>query len=68
MVYDDKGHNVYNTVAAQKLLEDLNAAFSPSRFKTPQARKAYFENFDFKAATEEDEKVMSAIKFFIDSH
>lgn len=68
VVYDDKGHNVYNTVAAQKLLEDLNAAFSPSRFKTPQARKAYFENFDFKAATEEDEKVMSAIKFFIDSH
>lgn len=67
-IYDDKGHNVYNTVHAQKLVDELLAAFSPSRFRTPEARKAYFANFDYKAATEEDEDVMNAIRFFIDSH
>ena len=67
-IYDDKGHNVYNTAHAQKLVDDLNAALSPSRFRSAEARKAYFANFDFKAATEEDDNVMNAIKFFIDSH
>lgn len=67
-IYDDKGHNVYNTAHAQKLLEDLNVALSSSHFRTEAQRKAYFKNFDFTAATEEDEDVMSQIKFFIDSH
>lgn len=67
-IYDDKGHNVYNTVHAQKLLEDLNVAMSPSYFKTEAQRKSFFKNFDFVAATEEDESVMNQIKFFIDSH
>ena len=67
-VYDDKGHNVYATVRAQKLIDDLNAAFSSSRFRTAAQRKAFFENFDFKAATEEDDAVMNQIRFFIDSH
>ncbi len=67
-VYVDKGHNVYNTVRAQKLVDELNAALSPSRFSSAAAKKAYFEKFDFVAATEEDENVMNAIRFFIDSH
>ena len=65
-IYDDKGHNVYNTVRAQKLVEELNAAFS--RLKTGEQRAAYFSKFDFVAATEEDDAVMNAIRFFIDSH
>ena len=65
-VYDNKGHNVYVTVHAQKLLEDINAAFS--RLRDAAKRRAYFERFDFSAATEEDDEVMEAIRFFIDSH
>lgn len=68
VIYDNKGHNVYVTPHAQKLLEDLNAAFSPSRFKSAEQRRAYFAKFDFVAATEEDEAVMNQIRFFIDSH
>lgn len=66
VVYKDKGHNVYNTARAQKLVEDINAAFS--RLKTPAQRAAYFSSFDFVAATEEDDAVMDEIRFFIDSH
>ena len=68
VVYKNKGHNVYNTERAQKLLEELNSALSPSRFRTPEARKSYFSKFDFKAATEEDSSVMDDIRAFIDSH
>ena len=65
-IFDNKGHNVYNTVAAQKLIEDISAAFS--RIKSPQKLNEYFSKFDFAAATEEDEAVMNRIRFFIDSH
>ena len=51
---------------AQKLVEELNAAFL--RLKTGEQRAAYFSKFDFVAATEEDDAVMNAIRFFIDSH
>ncbi len=68
VIYPEKGHNVYNTARAQKLVDELNAALSSSRFPTPKAKKSYFEKFDFKAATEEDGDVMCEIKFFIDSH
>ena len=67
-VYDDKGHNVYNTVHAQKLVDEMTAALSSPRFSSPEAKRAYFSSFDFRAATEEDENVMRQIQFFIDSH
>lgn len=68
VIFDNKGHNVYVTPHAQKLIEDLTAALSPSRFRSAERRREYFEKFDFLAATEEDDAVMNQIRFFIDSH
>lgn len=68
IIYEGKGHNVYITKEAQELTDELLAALSPSRFASAEERKKYFENFDFVAATREDEDVMRQITFFIDSH
>lgn len=68
IIYEGKGHNVYLSDSAQKLTNELLDALSPSHFSSVEARKKYFENFDFVAATREDEDVMRQITFFIDSH
>lgn len=58
-VDDEKFHNPYNTVNAEKLLAELNKAI------TKKEQPEFFENFDFKAATEQDEKVITKIIRFI---
>lgn len=68
VIYKGKGHNVYITDQAQKLTEELLSALSPSRFASAEERKKYFAQFDFVAATREDEDVIKQITFFIDSH
>ena len=68
VIYKGKGHDVYITDQAQKLTEELLSALSPSRFASAEERKKYFAQFDFVAATREDEDVIKQITFFIDSH
>lgn len=56
-----KGHNPYNTVAAEKKLAELSAAL-----QIPQkADGQFFKKFDFSAATEEDKAVMEEIARFL---
>lgn len=60
-----KGHNPYNTIEAEKKLGELQTAFTNSRKMTAEEKKNYFESFDYKAATEEDEEVMREIALFL---
>lgn len=55
----EKYHNPYNTVEAEKLLHELNVALMDNY------EQSYFNNFDFKAATEQDSVVMQQIKQFL---
>lgn len=57
----NKSHNPYNTIEAQKLLIELNEKLS-----TFNKNKDYFSSFDFNAATQEDEKVMCDIADFLE--
>ena len=56
-----KAHNPYNTLEAEKQLANLMSA-------DPEKDKRFFEDFDFKKATEEDEEVMKVISDFFDKH
>ena len=51
-----KRHNPYNTSAAENKLSELAANLSA--YKRGEVSKSYFEDFDFAAATEEDEEDM----------
>lgn len=56
-----KGHNPYNTVAAEEKLASLSAALAVAKDKGVE----FFKNFDYAAATEEDESVMAEIAGFL---
>lgn len=60
-----KAHNPYNTVEAEKKLAELQAALFKAAKMTAEERETYFKNFDFSAATEEDEEVMQVIAEFL---
>lgn len=62
-----RGHNPYNTVSAQNLLNELSANLQKASGKTPdeQAEK-FLQTVDYSAVCEEDEDVMLKIKDFID--
>jgi len=62
---ENKAHNPYNTVEAEAVLSNVSKALSKSKTMTEEERKAYFSAFDIKAATEEDEAVMSVIAEFL---
>lgn len=62
-----KGHNPYNTVAAEKKLKELQSGLSRARKMTESERASFFENFDYAAATEEDAEVMQEINLFLQS-
>ncbi|MGN0817391.1 MAG: alpha/beta hydrolase family protein [Candidatus Coproplasma sp.] len=63
LIEKDKKHNPYNTVAAEEKLAELGADKSELSDKE---RGDFYENFDYTAATEEDEKVMSVAVEFIE--
>lgn len=56
-IFTDKKHNPYNTVSAENRLAELLSKGSED--------EEFLNNFDWKAATEEDEDVMSIIDKFI---
>lgn len=60
----DKAHNPYNTVAAEEKLKELNLALACAGRN--ENTEEYFRNFDYAAATEEDEEVMCAIAQFLE--
>lgn len=60
-----KAHNPYNTVAAEQKLAGLSQSLAKAPKMSENERTQYFANFDFTAATEEDEEVMRAIVEFI---
>lgn len=60
LILEGKGHNPYNTVEAEQKLAQLAAALNDKN--TPPS---FFDEFDFKAATEEDKEVMDKIIAFL---
>lgn len=62
LIEKDKKHNPYNTVAAEQKLAELGA---DKAHLSDKERAEYYVSFDYVAATEEDEKVMSAVAEFI---
>ena len=60
-----KSHNLYNTPGAQAMMIELSEKLAKSR-KMSEEEKGYFKQFDFIAATQEDENVMGAIYSFIE--
>jgi pimeloyl-ACP methyl ester carboxylesterase len=69
VILADKGHNVYNTVAAEVKLGELLTALNnvEQGNLTGEAAISYFADFDFVTATEEDEEVMTSTVDFIES-
>ena len=63
---EGKGHNPYNTVEAEQKLAELSAAFKNAKKTGKSELKSFLDNFDFAAATEEDETVMQQIINFIE--
>ena len=61
-LFDDKGHNPYNTTEAERILQSL---FS-SEFESNEERLTFYRRFDWTAATREDDEVMGQIYQFID--
>lgn len=64
LILPDKAHNPYNTVEAEALLAELVGGH---KFANEQEADEYLAKFDWKAVTEEDEKVMSDIDSFIEN-
>lgn len=62
---EDKSHNPYNTPEAQAMMIELSSKLSMIR-KMSEEEKKYFAEFDFVAATREDEAVMSEIFKFLE--
>ena len=63
--YDEKAHNVYLTVQAEKLLNSSFADAASKAKKCPAEAEKYYKDIDYKAITEEDEQVMNEIISFI---
>jgi hypothetical protein len=62
LILPDKGHNPYNTVAAEDKLAELSTALGDK-----ETTDDFFKNFDFTAATQEDEEVMQKTVDFIEN-
>lgn len=62
VILPDKRHNPYNTVAAEAKLSELGKEFG-----SEEEEKEYLKDYDWNAATEEDEEVMSKIDSFIEN-
>lgn len=60
-----KSHNPYNSADAQRLLIELSERLFRAKKMTEEERVKYFGNFDFSAATEEDEEVMRKVTGFM---
>ncbi len=65
LLCDGKAHNPYNTVNAEKQLADISSSLKKARKMNEAEKLDYFERFDIKSATEEDEKVMEQIAEFL---
>ena len=68
LLVEDRAHNPYNSVEAQKKTAELFAKLSTVRKMSVEEREEYFKNFDFAAATEEDAEVMSKIVQFLNQN
>jgi len=62
---EGKAHNPYNTFAAEEKLAELNSALRNLKKMSEGEKYRFFESFDYKAATEEDEEVMRLIVDFL---
>lgn len=62
LMFDDKGHNPYNTINAEKILSTLLT----THFADEKSMTEFCEKFDWNAATEEDDEVMNKIYAFIE--
>lgn len=62
----NRGHNPYNTVNAQKLLNDVSQNLALAAGGTDKQAEKFLQTVDYKAVCEEDEEVMQKIKDFID--
>ncbi|MDE7082217.1 MAG: lysophospholipase [Clostridia bacterium] len=60
-----KAHNPYNTVEAEKKLAELQNKLATASKMPDGERTECFTNFDYAAATEEDEVVMNVIAEFL---
>lgn len=60
-----KAHNPYNTAKAEEQLAKLSAALMRCKKMTEEERNKFFSEFDFVAATEEDQTVMQTIAEFL---
>lgn len=60
----NKAHNPYNTVEAQKLMIELTQNLAAAR-KMNGEQLGYFARFDYAAATREDSAVMDGISAFL---
>lgn len=60
-----KAHNPYNTENAEAKLTELSQGLKKVKNMSEDERSSFFGNFDFAAATEEDNKVMEAIFDFL---
>ncbi|MDE6505268.1 MAG: alpha/beta fold hydrolase [Clostridia bacterium] len=65
LLCEGKAHNPYNTVRAEQKLAELSSALKNVKKTKPAEAYSYFDKFDFKAATEEDEEVMQKIAEFL---
>ena len=60
-----KGHNPYNTFAAEKLLRELAAAVGRANEMDSDEKEKFFSSIDYAAVCEEDETVMGEALSFI---
>ena len=65
LLVENRAHNPYNSIKAQKKMAELFAALSSARKMSEEEKNEYFNNFDFAAATEEDSEVMDKITQFL---
>lgn len=63
-----KAHNPYNTHHAQSLIIELNDRLVHLTKNLSEEDRAYFDGFDFSAATEEDMEVMQKISSFLQNN
>ena len=64
LILSEKRHNPYNTDAAEEKLLELSKKHN---FASEEEAKAYFAEFDWVQAVEEDEKVLKTVDDFIAS-
>ena len=60
-----KAHNPYNTTAAEQKLAELTKNLMNAAKMTEEQKQDCFGNFDYAAATEEDQQIMQTIVDFL---